>query len=335
MSRLGKRFLICFGFVLLAGCAPQVVEKPVDLVWPNPPETPRIRYLRSLSRVNEFGNSGSNWLELLFAQDARGTMAKPYGVTTDQEGTVYVADSGQGLVWVFDEKNKKVSLLGQGILKQPVGVAVDGRGIVFVSDVILQRVYGLDRQGKRVVAIGRKDELKNPSGLALDRTSGRLYVADPRSHKVRVYNSADGKFLFEFGQRGKADGELNFPTNLFIRNGKLYVTDTGNFRIQIFDLEGKFLKKFGQVGDSPGQFARPKGVAVDSEGHIYVVDAAFDNFQIFDEEGRLHLSVGTAGSRPGYFRLPAGIHIDHENRIYVVDSYNHRVQVFQCLSEKC
>lgn len=330
--------LLGAGLALWSGCAPQIVEPPVELVWPNPPETPRIRYVRTLSRVSEFGSTGSRaWLESLFGEETSGTLAKPYGVATDREGRVYVTDSGQGIVWIFDEKNKKVSFLGdsgQGRLAQPIGIAVDQRGTVFVSDVKLNRVYGYDKEGKLAVAIGQKNELANPSGLALDQTSGRLYVADPRGHRVRVYNSADGKFLFEFGKRGDKDGEFNFPTNLFVRSGKLYVSDTGNFRIQIFDLEGKYLKKFGTAGDSPGQLARPRGVAVDSEGHIYVADAAFDNFQIFDEEGRLYLFVGAAGHRPGFFWLPAGLHIDERDRVYVVDSYNRRVQVFQYLTEK-
>lgn len=332
------RTFLLLGITLLAGCAPRTAEKPVDLVWPNPPEPPRIKYIRSFSRADEFGTSGTKaWLEALFGEELSGTMAKPYGVATDKEGRVYVTDSGQGAVWVFDEKNNKVSFLGisgQAKLQQPIGIAIDDRGIVFVSDVSLRRVYGLDHEGNLLVAIGKKDELANPSGLAVDNASKRLYVSDPRSHKIRVYNTGEGKFLFEFGKRGAKEGELNFPTNLFIRDGKLYITDTGNFRIQIFDLEGKFLKKFGATGDSPGQFARPKGVAVDSEGHVYVVDAAFDNFQIFDDEGRLYLFVGAAGHRPGYFWLPAGIHIDEKDRIYIVDSYNRRVQVFQYLGVK-
>lgn len=319
-------------------CAPPMADKPVDLVWPNPPETPRVKYVRSLSRANEFGTTGNRaLLEYLFGQDVSGTMAKPYGVATDRKGRVYVTDSGQGAVWVFDEGNKKVTFLGtsgQGRLAQPIGIAIDNRGIVFVSDVRLQRVFGYDQEGNLAVAIGKKGELANPSGLAIDGSSGRLYLADPRSHKIRVYNSSDGKFLFEFGKRGDQDGEFNFPTNLFVRDDRLYITDTGNFRIQIFDLEGNFLKKFGTAGDSPGQLARPKGVAVDSEGHIYVVDSAFDNFQIFDDEGRLYLFVGAAGHRPGYFWLPAGIFIDERDRIYVVDSYNRRVQVFQYMGKK-
>ena len=332
-----KKILFCSGLLLLAGCAPQVAEKPVDLVWPNPPETPRIRYLRSLSKTTEFGSSTSGLVQSLFGDDFGGIMAKPYGIATDSEGKVYVSDTGLNMVWVFDEKNKKVSFLGtsgQGTLKTPIGIAVDARDIVFVSDVTLQRVYGFDRKGELVVAIGDKGELPRPSGLAIDSKSNRLYVADSKLHTIRVYDCVSGKFIKEIGKRGVEEGEFNIPTNLFIRNGKLYVTDTGNFRIQVFNLDGNFLTKIGKIGDAPGMVARPKGVAVDSEDHVYVVDAAFDNFQIFSDQGEILLFVGEAGRTPGKFWLPAGVHIDDEDRIYVADSYNRRVQVFQYLGEK-
>ncbi len=107
--------------------------------------------------------------------------------------------------------------------------------------------------------------------------------------------------------------------------------DTGNFRIQVLDPEGKPLSVFGQAGDGPGSLQRPKGIAVDSEGHVYVVDAAFNNFQIFDRSGQLLLDVGAVGTGPGTFWMPAGIHIDGKDRIFVVDQLNHRVQVFQYL----
>jgi sugar lactone lactonase YvrE len=331
-----RKSFLWLSLILLTGCAKStnVSEQVIELVWPNPPDDPRIRFVRTLSSIDEFGKSGS-WVDRVFGEGKSSILAKPYGVTTDLSGKVYVTDSGQGAVWVFDEENAEVRLLGisgQGKLVEPIGVAVDNtQGIVFVSDVRLQRVFGYDPEGELAVAIGKQGEFDNPSGLAVDESGGRLYVADPRNHRIRVYGTSDGEFLFEFGQRGSEEGEMNFPTNLFVSNRKLYITDTGNFRIQIFDLDGNYLGGFGKVGDSPGQLARPKGVAVDKDGHIYIVDAAFDNFQIFDEEGRLYLFVGSAGHRPGYFWLPAGIHIDHRDRIYVADSYNRRIQVFQYL----
>ena len=106
-----------------------------------------------------------------------------------------------------------------------------------------------------------------------------------------------------------------------------------NFRVQVFDVDGRVIGKVGEMGASLGQFARPKGVALDSEGNIYVVDAAFNNFQIFNTGGELLMFVGRVGTQPGEFWLPAGLHIDQQDRIYVVDQYNRRVQVFQYLGE--
>jgi DNA-binding beta-propeller fold protein YncE len=133
------------------------------------------------------------------------------------------------------------------------------------------------------------------------------------------------------GARGDSTGQFNFPTNLFYRSGKLYITDTGNFRVQILDVTGAVHSTFGRVGDGLGDFARPKGIGVDSEGHIYVVDAGFDNFQIFNPGGELLLFVGSGGQEPGKFWLPAGLWVDEQDKIYVVDSYNQRVQIFQYL----
>lgn len=337
MNCMAKRVLWCLGLVLLvASCATKAPEKKEDLVWPLPPEPPRIKYLDAYCCSDHFGGGGSaSLLETLFGTGGRLRMSKPYGITTDKDGKIYVTDTGLGTVWVFDEKGKKVSFLGAGQLRTPIGVAVDAKGRVFVSDARAQRVYAYNKEGKQVMALGGpKDEPGNPSGLAIDAATNRLYVANAKLHKIKVYEADNGKFLFDIGSRGSDQGQLNFPTNLSIRDGKLYVTDTGNFRIQLFDLDGKYLKHFGRVGDALGQFARPKGVDVDSEGHIYVTDAAFDNVQIFNEAGQLLLFVGSKGRDPGFFWLPSGLHIDLRDRIYVADQYNNRIQVFQYLNEK-
>jgi DNA-binding beta-propeller fold protein YncE len=103
-----------------------------------------------------------------------------------------------------------------------------------------------------------------------------------------------------------------------------------NFRIQVFDLDGRFISSFGSHGDGSGDFAQPKGVGIDAEGHVYVVDALFNRVQIFDEQGVLLLVFGGDGGAPGEFWLPSGLQIAGD-RIYVADSYNRRVQIFQFL----
>ncbi|MBI3635565.1 MAG: 6-bladed beta-propeller [Candidatus Rokubacteria bacterium] len=334
-----KRFVAVAALLVSAGCATTTPVKPSVLVWPLPPEAPRIRYVESLWHSDQFKDTKNTWLmDIVLGPDGKRTnrMVKPFAVTTDAKGRVYVTDTGLSRVWVFDREKKEVRFLGdsgQGQLVTPSGVAVDARGIVYVSDTKLDRVFAYDEQGKVVLAIGQPEEFYSPSGLAIDQASKRLYVADAGRHKIRVYDTESGKFLFEFGTRGTATGQFNYPTHLFLAKGVLYVTDTMNFRVQVFALDGRYLRKYGEMGANFGQLARPKGVAVDSEGHVYVVDAAFGNVQIFSGDGDLLLFVGQTGFDAGQFFLPAGMHIDAKDRVYVVDQYNRRVQVFDYLGK--
>ena len=86
--------------------------------------------------------------------------------------------------------------------------------------------------------------------------------------------------------------------------------------------------------DGSGNLSRPKGVAVDHDGHIYVVDALFHALQLFDEQGNLLLPVGQRGTGRGEFYLPTGIFIDNRSEIYIADSHNQRVQILRYLGER-
>jgi len=321
--------------------APAVAPPP--LTWPLPPETPRVRYVGAYHGTDDFKPpKKGGWKALLLGDDQAPRQAdaliKPYGVAVSDQGRVYVTDTAARRVFVFDPETKKVSFLGQsgpGRLAKPTGVAIDGDGRVFVADATLNRVFGYTPDGALVMAVGRDGDLKAPSGLAADRERKILYVADSSKHEVLCYSTADGASLRTIGRRGSEPGAFNFPTNLAVdAQGRLYVADTLNFRIQVFGPDGRFLRAFGVQGDGPGTFNRPKGVAVDSEGHVYVADTSFNNFQIFDPDGTLLLAVGMGGGQAGEFQLPAGLYIDRQDRIYVADQGNSRVQTFQYLSAR-
>jgi DNA-binding beta-propeller fold protein YncE len=315
-------------------------ETSLPLTWPLPPEQPRVRYVTTYRGVDAFkpAKKPSRFLTaLLGAQDPSDRpsdmMVKPYGVAVSPTGRVYVTDTAARRVFVFDPDRKTVDFLGDTgptRLNKPVGVAVDTDGRVFVADATAKRVFGYSPDGQLQIAIGHDGEFDNPSGLALDRVHHRVYVADAGKHQVFSYASDTGALLGQIGSRGSGPGAFNFPTNLCVdRAGNLYVADTLNFRIQVFDADGRFLRTFGELGDGPGKLNRPKGIGVDSEGHIYVVDSSFSNFQIFDADGQLLLFVGTGGQDAGQFVLPAGLYIDERDRIYIADQGNSRVQVFQ------
>lgn len=308
------------------------------LVWPLPPDPPRIRFVAEYHGVDDFKKK-SRWKSMLLGPDTQehvDQLMKPYGVAAARDGRVFVTDTAARRVFVFDPHAKSVEFIGEkgpGKISKPVGVALDDADRVFVADATLKRVFGFGADGAMAIAIGQDGELQNPSGLAIDRERRQLYVADAKKHQVLCYASTDGRFIRAIGKRGVNAGEFNFPTNLTVdRQGRLYVADTLNFRIQVFEADGTFVKSIGSQGDGPGHLNRAKGVGVDSDGHIYVADTSFNNFQIFDGEGQILLFVGSTGSGPGEFLLPAGLFIDDEDRIYVADQGNARVQVFQRVS---
>ena len=238
-------------------------------------------------------------------------------------------------MFVLDPDNEQVGYLGraaQARLRMPLGITVDGKDRVWVADSVGQHVYAFDAEGNVLMGLGKQDEMLNPTSVAVDDARHRVYVVDSKQHLVLVYNTETGQFLSKFGERGTEKGQFNFPTNSAVnREGRIYVTDTMNCRVQVFDADYKFIDTFGRQGNKLGQFMKPKGLAFDAHQNLYVVDADFDNFQVFDTQHRLLMFLGGGGQAPGRFWLPAGIYVDQNNRIYVTDQNNRRVQVFQLL----
>jgi DNA-binding beta-propeller fold protein YncE len=343
MSRKYYYDVVCYLLLILfAGCAtaPSPTgdvspDKSDKYIWPQPPATPRIQWIASWSSRKDFGGS-AQLMNMLIGEEKVEQLRRPNGIVADSAGNVYVADSEQRIIFVFDLEKKNLRFIGLGSLAGPVGLAIDNkRGIVFVSDSRMKKVLGINKNTDSIaLTIGSPGEFLSPSGLVYDENKERLYVSDTMGHVVKVYDK-DGNLLFTIGKHGAQDGEFNFPSYLTVdKNSRLYVVDAFNFRVQIFDSEGKFIKKFGKLGDASGSFSRPHGIALDSEGHIYVVDAAFNNYQIFNDEGKLLLWIGSTGKKPGQFYLPSGMYIDDKDRVYVSDSFNRRIQVFQYLKEK-
>src|SRR5919197_3719743 len=171
------------------------------LVWPLPPEPRRIRFVTAYFGVNDFKKKNGRWKSMLLGpeQDQHvDRLIKPYGVAAARDGRVFVTDTVARRVFVFDPKGKSVGFIGDsgaGKISKPVGVAVDNAGTVFVADATLKRVFGYSPDGRLAVAIGHDGELQSPSGLALDRERGQLYVADAKKHQVFCYSASDGSVI--------------------------------------------------------------------------------------------------------------------------------------------
>lgn len=336
-TKVGLIFIYCLLFFSLGGMlksfAQTTTEEESHLFWPPPPANPRIYFVKNISGSNEL-NIKKTFLERMkeiFTGKKVVFFARPMALAISEDGILYIADAGAGKVFAYHPNEKKIKSIAQVDkhinFVSPIGIGVSSEGIIFVSDSSLGKIFAINEKGKSQFVLGEKEGIKRPTGLFV--RGEKVYVVDTDGCQIFVFD-VRGNLLSRFGKRGAADGEFNYPTNIFVGDeGLIYVSDTLNSRIQIFDLQGGFKKSIGSAGDSSGHFSRPKGVAVDSFGHIYVVDALFDNVQIFDYEGKYLMNFGDRGSLDGEFWLPAGITIDKNNYIYVADSYNKRISAFR------
>ncbi|HEU5451983.1 MAG TPA: 6-bladed beta-propeller [Terriglobales bacterium] len=330
--------------------APQATQPQIDtslLVWPPKPEVARIKWEALLAgeddlKPTEKKKKKASWMDRMAGvtlpqESGKPRLMKPYGVATDSNGQVYVADAGLGLVFVFNLEEKKVTYRGNNVLQAPSGVAIDDADRLFVADSQQHAVFIFRPDGSVEGTIGQ-DRLVRPVGIAIDNENRYLYVVDAQANRVSVFDADSMKFLRAWGKLSDemaAPGTFSAPTNVAVdSDGNVYVTDTFNARVQVFDAEGQFVTMWGKQGNSAGNFMRPKGVAVDSDDHIYVVDSEFNNVQVFDRNGRVLMFFGDRGEGPGLFTLATGICVDKQNRIIVTEQWSGRMQVFRYVTDK-
>ena len=340
MRRVIPEFLLFAISLVLVGCASNMNDTAAQEdeflpQWPRAPHAARISYLHSVTTPSD-ANIGRGFFSktwrLIKGGEPEG-ISKPQGIHVDSDGRLYVVDTGQGKIHVFDSGGAGYFSFPDKPIADfefPVGIAADGNGRVYVSDSSTKLVHVFDAFGKDYLTSIGRGLLLRPTGLALRPDSNELLVVDTLASEVVVIDVVDFNIKMRAGRNGQEKDALHYPTNVALApDGGVYITDSLNFRIQILSADLGFENQFGEAGDGPGFFSRPKGVAVDSDHNIYVVDALFDNVQIFNRRGELLLAFGTSGHAAGEFWLPNDIFIDSNDRIYVSDSYNSRVQVFQ------
>ena len=327
------------------------------LVWPTPPNIARVRYTNYFAGMpldytpaSEQPKKKSSWMDRLAGvQDPNNKghfkpvpfqLLSPYGMAVNSKGNLYVADQRVGAIFIFNTETKETSLIAHGhdaTFGLINGLAIDDDDRLFVSDGKMRRVLVFDKDNKIVDQI--KDGLIDPVGLAIDTENRQLYVVDTQADQVVVYDADTLKEKRRIGTGGK-NHELNTPGNFSLptfvaldSDNNVYVTDTMNYRVEMFDADGNYISQIGKHCDGPGCFAHPKGIAIDSDGHIWVADPMLDILQAFNREGQLLGMVGGHGNQLGQFSSLDGVYIDKNNRIFTSEQYPGRVQMFRYVTD--
>jgi len=338
---------------LLAGCAtaPQVMhyyppgtESDIQVSWPAKPAEPKLEYagqlLGEINFSSEEGNEGGagrrflRWIAGLGrSRAAVRQLIRPQSGIVDDTGRILVTDAGIPGVMVFDEQAAKLTIWRDAASNQPfvspVGIATTNDGKILVADSSLGFIAVLSTDGTPVSRIG-DDVLTRPTGIALDRESGRIFAADTPADDIKVFTS-DGELISTLGKSGTAAGEFNGPTHLNFDQGRLYVTDALNARVQVLTIDGTPLSSIGDRGLYVGNLVRPKGVTTDVDGNIYIVESYFDHLLIYDTAGQFLLPIGGSGTAAGQFFLPAGAWSDDDGHIFIADMFNGRIVILRYL----
>lgn len=285
--------------------------------------------------------------------------SKPMGVATDKDNNIYVTDSGNNRVCVFDRNGNFLFEFGEfgvanpqpgekatwapGKFSYPYGIDIDdATGNIFVCDMVNGRIQIFNSAGtfidwfpKKPIDSGNHAYELFP--LAIDVNQGKVYVTNP--YQVLTFTT-EGKFLTAIGMPGQEAGQFDRPNGIAAADdGSFYVSDSNNLRLQAFDAKGKSRWIVGkpvppdQIGimkEDPNRlFGMPRNIRVGPDGNIYLIDAFEFKIKVFDKNGKLLAAMGQRGVEDGYFNFPNGLAITNDSTLYIADKENDRVQAIR------
>lgn len=208
------------------------------------------------------------------------------GIGTDGGGNVFVADTGNNSIKKYGPTGRYLSSVEKSFIN-PFDVAVMTTGDVVVSDPGNGRVVILDSSMniriENALGQNRSDGIR---GITTD-ISDNIYVIDASGRPGEIIKKFDRNGMplnLKFGYIGGLQpAYFSNPTDIAVDNltGDIYITDSGNNRVQRFNPDGIYVGEFGQFGIESGSFNEPSGIAVDAQGFIYVSDTKNRRIQKF------------------------------------------------------
>ena len=254
-------------------------------------------------------------------------------VVVDSRDRVYVFNRGEHPVMVFEQDGSFVTSWGEGLFTRPHGLTPGPDETLYCVDDEGHCIRKCALDGQILATIGTPgkpsqyqsgEPFNQPTKVAFDPKTGDVYISDGYGNaKVHKF-SADGKHLFSWGEYGTDPGQFNLVHSICTdKDGRVYIADRENHRVQIFDDRGSYLEQWNNLH-------RPCGLHIEGElayiGQLPThleVNAEYPNIgacvTIHDLAGRRLARLGDVmpGEKPGQFTAPHGLAVDSLGDIYV------------------
>jgi DNA-binding beta-propeller fold protein YncE len=232
-------------------------------------------------------------------------------------GFIYVLHRGGTPLLQYDAKGKYLKGWGAGLFKVPHGLRVDGAGNLWITDNQLNTVRKFTPEGKLLLTIDEAGgKLKSPDDLVI-ASNGDLYIADTGNGRI-VHTTAAGKFIAQFGSKGKEPGQFTTAHGLAIdQKDRIYVADRGNNRVEVFNPDGSFVAVWAGFGNPFGLLEWRDRLFI-SEGDIHKI------FEL-GPDGKILRTWGG----PDLLKLPHLMDYGLDGTLYITEVDGKRVQMFR------
>jgi sugar lactone lactonase YvrE len=255
-------------------------------------------------------------------------------VAVNEEGTVFVADSGNELIRVFDPTGQELAEWDTNSVPKLVTISADGYLYVAYDNHRVHKVSVDEEYNFTVVnEWDGAEQFDSISGIAVHDESGDVLLTDSSLNRIWVLLDVEvddpNRIQFTSSYFG-SDGPQNFESPkdiVFGNDGQLYIAESTS-RILVIDMDGMLVDEWenGQAG-STVEIDSIKNIAFGGEGHLYVTDEDGDQLIRFGEDWE-SIAIGSEGIASGQFDSPRGVAVSSDGLVYVVDGYNDRIQQF-------
>ncbi|NIR49674.1 6-bladed beta-propeller [candidate division KSB1 bacterium] len=260
-------------------------------------------------------------------------LSAPQALAIDQEGHVFVVDTGNSRLLKFDKQGNFVNAIGsfgweREQFDRPTDITAKTGLDLFVADFNNERIERYDLKLNYLSTFRSEETVQNslrfgfPSGVDISR-HGELFICDNENDRILKLNTTGSPDL-SFGDFNWGDGQLEHPVRVEVsRKDQVYVSDQGLNQIFVFDYYGNYISRFGQE-----ILNNPTGLNWSIDNRLYVADSGNQRVVAFNAR---HLPIhmwGQEGDKFGAFSNPVDV-ATFDNQVYVLDSSNNRIQVFK------